>query len=1009
MPSTSPAINGESDQETAALLREVATPDLYRRNSFRVLELPVDATQKEVTRRKQMVEMAAANGVALPAGPGRSFPLEPAPDEFTIRDAVQRLGDPERRLVDEFFWFWPQEPGQSKSDPGLQHLNQGNHERASEVWSQQEANHGDHVATHNLAVLNHLLALQRENLPRPSEVTGDERKGIEQLWSRAFRRWQALIDEEGFWSRLTTRVCELDDPRLTAGTARRLRAALPAVLLSINARLALQAVELDKKDSATRLVGLIRRSGFPEDTIQDGLRQALESVHARIKALCKATQNSAETDPSHADNACRHFLDSAVPLLTGLDCLLAAGDTSREVAHDEIAEQALQCLVAFASKAQNWQRAIAIIEVAAPLAASPSVAKNFQEHLKDFRENAEETNWWCAAGYWDCSPNELTILETARRNVGSIRENDAIYTVAGLIRRSLAGEIAAEQRSIFERCLAYAFNERCIRLDREAWTVFNADPPAFQRVKNKLSETDPDQLSESIPDIADTPNSPIRLKCVSCRGAIQGSYVQRQFGNLHFAFCTACNADLNREFKEQERIRNAALGGLVEMMMLAVELNPKSKQLRLNLDGFQEQARKHSLPIPASTLSLRRKLGIVPFDELQRELIRAGESEQRGLWPEIQRSNPARAREFREQLFKSALEMIVAAKSRDRDAMRCAREFLQNGGSVLIQSVVEEALAPMLARLHKYCAEAKRAMGMNFQRGCEIIQTLTEKARPDLATVEFGFGKSDRSLQLLGDIVVQTAIAISRDFASKTEQWVRIVKTLEKLLPLPCVAATEKLLKDELAKAGVFAAETNSWRHENYFNLPIDLYKQLEAAHSQVREQKWNQAIEALVDLLLGKAGIPPTDDHKASIEQTLAFALHGRCSTTSFFSKELPAGEQVLEDALLALELNPRSKMIAATIDRIKTAATDGHAPFPESGVNARIRLRLATVPDLLKATKGANRRIRTVAWDALERDYPQAAQMARYQRMLKWASVIGGILMASILIIYDVINSMK
>ena len=74
MVQTNPAINGKAEEEALAMLRESATPDLYYRNGFRVLELPVDATPKDVNRRKQMVEMAATNGVPLPPGTGRCFP-----------------------------------------------------------------------------------------------------------------------------------------------------------------------------------------------------------------------------------------------------------------------------------------------------------------------------------------------------------------------------------------------------------------------------------------------------------------------------------------------------------------------------------------------------------------------------------------------------------------------------------------------------------------------------------------------------------------------------------------------------------------------------------------------------------------------------------------------------------------------------------------------------------------------------------------------------------------------
>ena len=456
MPKTLTATNGEADQEALALLREAATPELYDRNGFRVLELPVDASPKDVNRRKQMVEMAATNGVPLPPGPGRSFPLDPAPDEFIVRDAVQRLGDPERRLVDEFFWFWPHEQGQSKSDQGLQHLAQRNHERASEIWSQQEANQSvSHVSTHNLAVLHHMLALQWENHARSNEVNGDEQNIIEQLWSRAFRRWQKLLDEEGFWSRLTARVREFADPRLTAGTVRRLRAALTAALLSINARLALEAVERGKRDSAARLVEVIRKSGFPDDAIKDGLRQAVEPVRARIKALCKAAENSAESDPVHADKACRQLLDNAIPLLDGLDCLLPAGDPTRDVAHDDVAEQALRCQVAFAKKTHNWRISIELLESAAVVASSDSVSKKLKENLETVRKNSEDGDDYCGDGYFDLPAPVLDEMEAARKQSDAHDFDGAVSRLEKLLAGTGGVPLEAAHVSLVNKALAY--------------------------------------------------------------------------------------------------------------------------------------------------------------------------------------------------------------------------------------------------------------------------------------------------------------------------------------------------------------------------------------------------------------------------------------------------------------------------------------------------------------------------------------------------------------------------
>lgn len=608
MPKTSLAANGEADQEALALLRESATPELYYRNGFRVLELPVDASTKDVNRRRQMVEMAATNGVPLPPGPGRSFPLDPAPDEFTVRDAVQRLGDPERRLVDEFFWFWPHEQGRSKSDQGLQHLAQGDHERASEIWSQQEANQSvSHVSTHNLAVLHHLLALQWENHARSNKVNGDEQKNIEQLWNRAFRRWQKLLDEEGFWSRLTARVREFADPRLTAGTVRRLRAALPAALLSINARLALNAVEQGKTDSAARLVGVIRKSGFPEDAIKDGLRQAVEPVRSRIKALCKAAENAAESDPVHADKACRSLLADATPLLGGLDCLLPAGDPTRDVAHDDVAEQALRCQVAFAKKTHNWRVSVELLESAAIVAASDSVSKKLKENLETVRKNSEDNDDFCGDGYFDLPAPVLDEMEAARRQADAHDFDGAVSRLEKL--RAGAGGTTLEMAhvSLVDKALAYCLGFRGVRRLNETAQTNNEVPPTIMRIVERAKEGLVDNISFGCAKIGNIIPG-MTCHCMACGGGIYNQYMTFSFRDVPMLVCGTCADNIRSEQDSgKTRLRDAVKKSSDDFLR-AGRLDPSNKFVQKQIEQARELCATVGVPFPSAPKEKKPKV-----------------------------------------------------------------------------------------------------------------------------------------------------------------------------------------------------------------------------------------------------------------------------------------------------------------------------------------------------------------------------------------------------------------
>src|ERR1700693_3155112 len=91
-------------------LLDAATIVIFRNNAFRITGLPVDATTREIRKQGDKLKMMEelGQGQAMHAS---VFAIRPPPTVYQIRDALRRLEDPETRLVEEFFWFWPQQFG----------------------------------------------------------------------------------------------------------------------------------------------------------------------------------------------------------------------------------------------------------------------------------------------------------------------------------------------------------------------------------------------------------------------------------------------------------------------------------------------------------------------------------------------------------------------------------------------------------------------------------------------------------------------------------------------------------------------------------------------------------------------------------------------------------------------------------------------------------------------------------------------------------------------------------
>ena len=69
----------------------LASLDLYHRNAFRVLEVSVEATDRDIARRRDLMERASRNQLQVPPGPSRILPEYAIVPEFELQDQTGNL------------------------------------------------------------------------------------------------------------------------------------------------------------------------------------------------------------------------------------------------------------------------------------------------------------------------------------------------------------------------------------------------------------------------------------------------------------------------------------------------------------------------------------------------------------------------------------------------------------------------------------------------------------------------------------------------------------------------------------------------------------------------------------------------------------------------------------------------------------------------------------------------------------------------------------------------------
>jgi len=358
------------------------TAGLYATNAFRVSGLPVNATSRDIRRRSEQLRVMAQLGGDSATGPDSGqgvLPLAERPGATAIADALERLRDPARRLVDELFWFWP---GQDdKHDEAMAALRRDDPDAAMNIWVSVSgaARLEAAVAVHNMAVLAHVRALDKPGLS----------DSVTLQWQLALTLWAGVAASDVFWDLVTTRIQEMSDPRLTQDTARQMREALPSVVLSINAQLALQASREGRLADTTGHVSLMRDSAFGAEAANRVLREHAEPILGQLRSMSQDAERTADGDPRRGADAARQLVAQSEPLIRDVRLILAADHPLVQGIKDEIASVAMRCTVRYVNETGDLEAGREVLGLALPIAVTEAARKRIRENQAAIKEQEE--------------------------------------------------------------------------------------------------------------------------------------------------------------------------------------------------------------------------------------------------------------------------------------------------------------------------------------------------------------------------------------------------------------------------------------------------------------------------------------------------------------------------------------------------------------------------------------------------------------------------------------------
>ncbi|MCP4612970.1 MAG: hypothetical protein GY845_30115 [Planctomycetes bacterium] len=398
------------------------------------------------------------------------LPLVPSPDEESTLHAIERLQDPEKRLIDEFFWFWPDKTGLF-NDEAFDLISKNRVNEVIDIWKKESVSCS--ITAHNLAVLYHAHALDIEFKSITKPLEKDELETCSLCWKGAYKQWQELLKNEILWSQqVTALIRDLNDPRLTTEIARCIRYSLPKALFQINAQLALRAAE--KKDEATcnYHIQLVNEFGCDKKLFNTVIHEAVSPVRERIRILCVTLDKKIEENIELANTLIWEFLLDSKSLLMTIDQLLPESDLVWESTHNEVAKKANESVVAYVNKTEDWKEGVKLLLQAFDIAASKPLRTQIKENLNTSTYNGMQKQ-------------ESTALKHAETE----KKKSVSYTRKSIsVKCSLAREGAESNPEIADKLI---------------WQLLLETEPLLQNIRSLTSDNNP-LLNSAQDEIADT-------------------------------------------------------------------------------------------------------------------------------------------------------------------------------------------------------------------------------------------------------------------------------------------------------------------------------------------------------------------------------------------------------------------------------------------------------------------------------------------------------------------------
>jgi ribosome-binding protein aMBF1 (putative translation factor) len=596
-------------QDTMVRLEEFAQISLYRTNAFQILQLPVWSSAREINKRQQMAEIASRTGAPLSHGPGCYVALRNTVEASEIGKIVRDIQDPLTRLFHEFFWIWVNSTDSPpKNLSGLAGLT-----RQIEYWKLKEESDETGYAIHNLAVLTHAAALELEQYMIAKGSKPELALQAKDFWGATYTYWHNVQENDKFWDLVIARIREIDDPQLTTGIARRLRAALPGFLLCLHARLFIQLIEQNRENDAWRHINLIEASNINLKSVENTIGRLLEPIRDRVKSFCEASRSQFETDGIHADKSVELLIKQCSNQMKIIEALLPQGSIIKKVVFEEYTDTCLDGAEAYYRKTDDYQSTLSLLVKIKMQGMSQKELARINEFTNQVIEESKKGNYWHSAGYFNLPERILTLLETAYDHCQQGRLGKAQKILVQLFEQEYSSGGTAAQ--CISTALSFCMNLLGLQLLDAGYQLAQRERTSVINIRNRARNPSPGfniTANAIINNTVDYWGRRWMIECMACGRTISGGYYIIQISNTKAIICSECQ---KIDQTERERRRSEIKEKLVAAQnhfYTSGQLNQSNKIAESNLATVLNIMRDMEFDIPRSRMVVEFPSGTKP-------------------------------------------------------------------------------------------------------------------------------------------------------------------------------------------------------------------------------------------------------------------------------------------------------------------------------------------------------------------------------------------------------------